>query len=71
MTIGYIYKIQPTIEHQPDEIYIGSTTKKLNERLYYHKYNYGRYLNGKYNNVSVFKLFDKFGLNNIVMIKNN
>ena len=68
MTIGYIYKIQPTIEHQPDEIYIGSTTKKLNERLYNHKYNYGRYLNGKYNNVSVFKLFDKFGLNNIEIV---
>jgi hypothetical protein len=68
MTIGYIYKIQPTVEHQPNEIYIGSTTKTINQRLSNHKSDYGRYLNGKYNNVSVFKLFDKFGINNMEIV---
>jgi hypothetical protein len=65
---GYIYKIQPTVEHQPEEVYIGSTTKTLNERLQKHKYSYSRYLNGKDHNTSVFKLFDKYGLDNFDII---
>jgi hypothetical protein len=65
---GYIYKIQPTVEHQPEEVYIGSTTQKLNVRLSKHKSDYGRYLNNKYHNISVFKIFDKYGLNNIEIV---
>lgn len=34
---GYIYKI---VSDKTDKIYIGSTTKKLNERLEAHKYSY-------------------------------
>jgi hypothetical protein len=66
---GYIYKIQPTVEHQPNEIYIGSTTKTLNERLQKHKYSYSDYLKGNFHSkVSMFELFDKYGINNFDII---
>ena len=35
---GKIYKIEPIVEHEPTEIYIGSTTKEyLSQRMVTHK----------------------------------
>ena len=53
MTIGRIYKIT---DNTNDNIYIGSTTKQLNERLKGHEYDYKRYLNGKFNYITSFMI---------------
>ena len=54
--IGRIYKITSI---NTDKIYIGSTTKKLTERLRKHEYNYKAFKNGKYNSVKSFKILEK------------
>lgn len=57
-----IYKICDLNEEM---IYIGSTVKKLYERLSQHKYNYKKYLEDKKIIPStVFKIFEKYGLEN-------
>ena len=43
---GKIYCIR---SHKTDQIYIGSTTQTLCRRLSYHRTDYKRYKNGKYN----------------------
>lgn len=48
-----IYTIR---SYQTDDIYIGSTTQLLCRRFADHKNNYKRYLAGKYNNVTSFKI---------------
>lgn len=54
--LGKIYKIKCNITGQ---IYIGSTCEKtLSRRLSGHVRNYKDYLNGKYNNVSSFKIIE-------------
>jgi len=60
-----IYKIEPIVEHEPHEIYIGSTTKeRLCQRMAYHKRDYNRWKNGKHNKVTVYDIFDKYGVQN-------
>ena len=55
---GKIYKIEPICDHEPHEIYIGSTTKKyLSQRLQQHKNDYKRFLNNKANNFSMVSYF--------------
>ena len=49
-------KIYSIRSYQTDEIYIGSTTQTLAKRFYMHKALYKRYLVGKFNYVSSFKL---------------
>ena len=49
--LAYIYKITST---QTQKVYIGSTFKKLNVRLYQHKKSYNRFQNGKGKNVGAF-----------------
>ena len=44
--------------------YIGSTTKTLNVRLSRHKTQYKTFLDGKYNDISVFHLFEEHGADN-------
>ena len=55
---GKIYKIYNTIN---DDIYVGSTTQKLCERMRHHRcsVNYGRYIN--YN---IYKAFREHGVEN-------
>jgi len=50
---GKIYKI---VDLTNNNVYVGSTTQKLNIRLSKHKYDYKRYLDGKYNFVRSFKI---------------
>ena len=63
---GKIYKIEPIVEHEEHEIYIGSTTQKyLCSRFVKHKKDYlQRNLSKK---ASSYDLFDKYGLENCVI----
>jgi len=70
---GKIYKIEPIVEFDEGDVYIGSTTKQyLSERMAKHRYNYNRYKNGKNENkIMSFDLFEKYGIENcdIVLIE--
>jgi len=55
-----IYKI-----YCNEDIYIGYTTKDLNERLNRHYRHYKSYKDGKMNFISVFIIFDKYNKNDI------
>ena len=60
-----IYKIEPIVEHDEGEIYIGSTTKKyLSQRMDNHRLCFKSWKSGKTNKLTVFDLFDKYGIDN-------
>ncbi len=62
---GKIYKIEPICDHEENEIYIGSTTKQyLSQRFVYHRSNYKSWKNEKYHKITVFDLFEKYGVEN-------
>lgn len=63
-----IYKIQPIIEHDEGDIYIGSTTKKLNTRFSVHKSRYKCYIENKRANMTSFYLFKKYGVQNCEIV---
>ena len=68
-----IYKIEPIVPYEEGDIYIGSTTSKyLAQRLRGHRSNYRKYKEGKFHRITVFKLFDKYGMDNckIVLLEN-
>ena len=67
---GKIYKIEPTIEHDEGDIYIGSTTKKyLSQRMAGHKQSYNLWVrNNSYTSTTSFKLFEKYGFENCTII---
>jgi hypothetical protein len=70
---GKVYKIQPIVEHEEGEIYIGSTTKKyLSQRMDKHRSSYKYWKNGKGTKVMCFELFNKYGIENcqILLIEN-
>ena len=66
---GQIYKI---VDVGMNMCYIGSTVEQLSVRMARHRCHYKKYLEGKHNYVSVFEIFDTFGLENckIVWIEN-
>ena len=55
---GKMYKIYNTVN---DEIYIGSTTRKLSERLAEHR----RRINGRYLQFPIYKAFREHGVENL------
>ncbi len=63
---GFIYKIEPNIKLDENDVYYGSTTyKTVKQRYKIHCDNYKKYLNNdEYDYCSCFILFDKYGLNN-------
>lgn len=65
---GRIYKI---ISLEGDECYIGSTFNTTRDRFKQHKYDYGKWRNGKHTSVSIFSMFDKYTTKGckIVLIK--
>ena len=66
---GKIYKIEPIQQHEEYEMYIGSTTKdKLCQRMATHRSDYKRYTEGMRGKVSVFDLFEKYGVENCNII---
>ena len=58
---GKIYKITC---NETDRCYIGSTTKTLTKRIKQHKHNHKYWKNGKYNNTTIFKIFEEHGEQN-------
>jgi adenylate kinase family enzyme len=70
---GKVYKIQPIMEHDENDIYIGSTTKKyLSQRLDNHRRSYKCWKRGICNKCMCFDIFDKYGIENcqILLIEN-
>ena len=66
---GKVYKIEPVIEHEEGDIYIGSTTKAyLSQRMDTHRSKYKIWQLGKYDKVQVFDLFNKYGVENCKII---
>ena len=73
MTINYengkIYKIEPKVDYDEGDIYIGSTTKKyLSQRMVKHRHNYKQYKEGKRAKTMSYDLFDKYGIENCDII---
>ncbi len=73
---GKIYKLEPIVEHEENDIYIGSTTKQYpSQRMATHKgdyYDYTKWKNNKRGKVMIFDIFDKYGFENceIILIEN-
>lgn len=70
---GKVYMIKPKVEHEPHEVYIGSTTNEyLSQRFVWHRGDYKQFKAGKGKNISVYALFDKYGINNceIILLEN-
>ena len=64
-TESKIYKIEPVIEHDIEDVYFGSTTKKyLSDRMRNHKNLFRLFNEGKGNYTSSFELFRKYGVEN-------
>ena len=65
---GKIYKIE-SLNGESDDIYIGSTTKEyLSQRLATHRNGYNTWLKGKRDKVTSFELFDKYGIDNCIIV---
>ena len=61
-----IYKIE---SHLGDNIYVGSTCKEyLSQRFQQHKTDYKRWKDGKTYNITSFKLFEEYGIENCNII---
>ena len=62
---GKIYKILPMVEDANDnDIYYGSTVQLLCKRMDAHRSKYKAWKNGKHHKISVFDIFDKYGVDN-------
>ena len=62
-----IYMIESIMEHPPEHIYYGSTTKQyLSQRMSTHRSHYKSFKEGKgHNFYTLFELIDIYGLNNM------
>lgn len=66
---GKIYKIQPIVDHEENEIYIGSTTVQyLCIRMGQHKRGYNSWKTSTGFKTSSYDLFDKYGIENCIII---
>ena len=67
---GKIYKIEPIIDHDEGEIYVGSTTKHyLSQRMDTHRCSYKRFKQEKTKQkLTSFILFEKYGITNCEII---
>lgn len=64
-----IYKIVPTVDFEEGEIYFGSTIKEyLSQRMDRHRSGYKSWKNNKSDFVYVYKLFEKYGVDNCNII---
>ncbi len=60
-----IYKIEPIIDHEDGDIYIGSTTKQfLSQRMDSHRSAYKLWKLEKVSHIRSFDIFDKYGIEN-------
>ena len=60
-TKGKIYQI---IDNSNNKCYYGSTIERLSARMAGHRRKYKEYKDGKYPHVTVFQIFDEFGVEN-------
>jgi hypothetical protein len=70
---GKVYKIQPIMEHDENDIYIRSTTKQyLSQRMENHRSKYKLWKKGKGTKYMCYELFNKYGIENcqILLIEN-
>jgi hypothetical protein len=66
---GKIYKIEAMNAPPDEKVYVGSTTKPyLSQRMDAHRSAYKRWQEGKIRKVMSFDLFDKFGVENCVIV---
>ena len=67
--LSKIYKLHCILENDDEPlVYYGSTIEPyLSTRLSKHKDKYRSYINNKYHFVTSFKLFDKYGINNVLI----
>jgi hypothetical protein len=64
--LGIVYKI---IHKHSDVVYVGSSLcKTIRHRFQQHKCDYKKYLNGKNNCVSIYRYFEKYGIENFQII---
>ena len=64
-----VYKIEAINAPEDEKIYIGSTTKQyLSQRMDKHRSDYRRWKEGKARKIMSFDLFDKYGLENCVIV---
>jgi hypothetical protein len=62
---GKIYQVMAKHGGDIGDVYIGSTTKEyLSQRMDGHRNQYKQWKNGKINNVTVFGIFEKYGVEN-------
>jgi hypothetical protein len=64
---GKIYKL---INDTTDLVYYGSTTKSLNKRLSWHLGDYNKFIKGKHNYVTSFKLYENDSVVSILLVEN-
>ena len=69
---GKIYKIEPIVDHEENEVYYGSTTQLLCKRMDRHRSGYKQWKEGKSRMLTVYNLFEKYGLENckIYLVEN-
>lgn len=61
----YIYCIKPICEYDEGDCYYGSTEQQyLCNRMAGHRNDYRKYKNSKYHFITIFDIFDKYGLEN-------
>ena len=67
---GKVYKIEPIIDHDEGDIYIGSTTKQyLSQRMTAHRAQYNQFKKNKVKiNIRSYELFNKYGVENCNII---
>ena len=62
---GKVYKIEPIVEHDEGDIYIGSTCcKYLSQRLKTHRHHYKEWKKGRRGLTTSFNLFERYGVEN-------
>lgn len=62
---GKIYKIEPHCDHNEADIHIDSATKQdLSQRMDKQRYDHKSYKSGKQRFITLFILFDKYGIEN-------
>jgi hypothetical protein len=64
-SLGKVYKIEPMNGGEEGDVYIGSTTLPyLSNRMANHRSDYKRWKENKMGLTTVYKLFDKYGVEN-------
>ena len=66
---GKIYQVMAKDGGDTGDVYVGSTSKEyLSQRMDTHRTNYSKWKNGKYSNVTVFGILEKYGVDNCCIV---